>query len=93
MNVRPYTVATADQRPARDSGMMSLSVKLFRYAYGCDFLFLDDNARPHRVIPLPAKSPDLNSTEIFWDYLGKAVAWRHTLPRGVNAQKTTLLRE
>ncbi|GFU94735.1 transposable element Tcb2 transposase [Trichonephila clavipes] len=76
-------------------------------AYGRDFLFMDDNARPHRAnlvdeflesedikrIPWPANSPDLNPIENLWDYLGRAIARRHSPSRDVNALKTALLEE
>ncbi|GFT36611.1 transposable element Tcb2 transposase [Trichonephila clavipes] len=76
-------------------------------AYGRDFLFMDDNARPHRAnlvdeflesedikrIPWPANSPDLNPIENLWDYLGRAIARRHPPPRDVNGLKTALLEE
>ncbi|GFW15240.1 transposable element Tcb2 transposase [Trichonephila clavipes] len=82
-------------------------VRLFRGAYGRDFLFMDDNARPHRAnlvdeflesedikrIPWPANSPDLNPIENLWDYLGRAIARRHPPPRDVNGLKTALLEE
>ncbi|GFX14127.1 transposable element Tcb2 transposase [Trichonephila clavipes] len=82
-------------------------VRLFRGAYGRDFLFKDDNARPHRAnlvdeflesedikrIPWPANSPDLNPIENLWDYLGRAIARRHPPPRDVNGLKTALLEE
>ncbi|GFX00093.1 transposable element Tcb2 transposase [Trichonephila clavipes] len=82
-------------------------VRLFRGAYGRDFLFMDDNARPHRAnlvdeflesedikrIPWPANSPDLNLIENLWDYLGRAIARRHPPPRDVNGLKTALLEE
>ncbi|KFM57054.1 Transposable element Tcb2 transposase, partial [Stegodyphus mimosarum] len=82
-------------------------VRLFRGAYGPDFLFMDDNARPHRAnlvdeflesedikrIPWPPNSPDLNPIENLWDYLGRAIARIHPPPRDVNALKTALLEE
>ncbi|GFU79519.1 transposable element Tcb2 transposase [Trichonephila clavipes] len=82
-------------------------VRLFRGAYGRDFLFMHDNARPHRAnlvdeflesedikrIPWPANSPDLNPIENLWDYLGRAIARRHPPPRDVNGLKTALLEE
>ncbi|GFS94163.1 transposable element Tcb2 transposase [Trichonephila clavipes] len=82
-------------------------VRLFRGAYGRDFLFMDDNARPHRAnlvdeflesedikrIPWPANSPDLKPIENLWDYLGRAIARRHPPPRDVNGLKTALLEE
>lgn len=40
-----------------------------------------------------AKSPNFNSTQNSWDYLEKAVAQRHPLPRDVNVLKTTMLGE
>ncbi|GFY32960.1 transposable element Tc1 transposase [Trichonephila clavipes] len=56
-------------------------VRLFRGAIGPDFIFMDDNARPHRTLAveklleseditrmdLPAYSPDLNPIEHVWD--------------------------
>ncbi|KFM60109.1 Transposable element Tc1 transposase, partial [Stegodyphus mimosarum] len=82
-------------------------VRLFRGAYGPDFLFMDDNARPHRAnlvdeflesedikrIPWPPNSPDLNPIENLWDCLGRAIARIHPPPRDVNALKTALLEE
>ncbi|GFV36285.1 transposable element Tcb2 transposase [Trichonephila clavipes] len=82
-------------------------VRLFRGAHGRDFLFMDDNARPHRAnlvdeflesedikrIPWPANSPDLNPIDNLWDYLGRAIARIHPPPRDVNGLKTAFLEE
>ncbi|GFX64962.1 transposable element Tcb2 transposase [Trichonephila clavipes] len=68
-------------------------VRLFRGAMGLQFLLMDDNAPCHRIVAAeqllesediermdwPARSPDLNSIEHAWDFLGRRLAAR-TLP-------------
>ncbi|GFS65787.1 transposable element Tc1 transposase [Trichonephila clavipes] len=68
-------------------------VRLFRGAMGLQFLFMDDNAPCHRTVVVeqllesedieridwPARSPDLNTLEHVWDFLGRRIAAR-TLP-------------
>ncbi|GFV88398.1 transposable element Tcb1 transposase [Trichonephila clavipes] len=65
-------------------------VRLFRGAMGDEFLFMDNNARPHRAnivdeclqseditrMDWPAYSPDLNPIEHVWDMLGRRIAAR-----------------
>ncbi|GFX89159.1 transposable element Tcb1 transposase [Trichonephila clavipes] len=61
---------------------------------GVEFLFMDDNAHPHRAnivdecleseditrMDWPAYSPDLNPIEHVWDKLGRRIATRQPLP-------------
>ncbi|GFY18668.1 transposable element Tcb2 transposase [Trichonephila clavipes] len=68
-------------------------VRLFRGAMGLQFLFMDDNALCHRTVAAeqllgsediermdwPARSPDLNTIEHVFDFLGRRLAAR-TLP-------------
>ncbi|GFU33002.1 transposable element Tcb1 transposase [Trichonephila clavipes] len=69
-------------------------VRLFRGAMGAEFLFMDDNARPHHRnivdeclhledttrMDWPAYSPDLNPIEHVWDMLGRRIAARQSSP-------------
>ncbi|GFX58346.1 transposable element Tcb1 transposase [Trichonephila clavipes] len=69
-------------------------IRLFRCAMGAEFLFMHDNARPHRAniadecvqsedttrMDWPAYSPDLNPIEHVWDMLDRRIAARHPLP-------------
>ncbi|GFW02484.1 transposable element Tcb1 transposase [Trichonephila clavipes] len=65
-------------------------VRLFRGTMDAEFLFMDDNARPHHAnivyeclqseditrMDWPAFSPDLNAIEHVWDMLGRRIAAR-----------------
>ncbi|GFW34218.1 transposable element Tcb1 transposase [Trichonephila clavipes] len=65
-------------------------VRLFRGAMGVEFLFMGDNAYPHRAnivdeylqseditrMDWPVYSPDLNPIEHVWDMLGRRIAAR-----------------
>ncbi|GFU11796.1 transposable element Tcb1 transposase [Trichonephila clavipes] len=69
-------------------------VRLFRGAMGAEFLFMDDNARPHCAnivdeclqsedilrMDWPAYSPHLNPIEHVWDMLGRRIATRQPPP-------------
>jgi transposase len=74
---------------------------------GENFLFMDDNARPHmarivvryleqvgiRLLPWSANSPDLNPIEHVWDFLGKRVRRRQLRPETLNGLRVALQEE
>ncbi|GFU03068.1 transposable element Tcb1 transposase [Trichonephila clavipes] len=79
-------------------------VSLFRGAMGAEFLFMDDNIRPHRAnivdeclqsedITRPAYSLDLNPIEHVWDMLGRGIAARQTPPTCLSELRRALLDE
>ncbi|GFW45592.1 transposable element Tcb1 transposase [Trichonephila clavipes] len=82
-------------------------VRLFRGAMGAEFLFMDDNVRPHRAnivdeclqsvditrIDWPAYSPDLNPIEHMWDMLGRRIAASQPPPTCLPKLRRALLDE
>ncbi|GFV17151.1 transposable element Tcb1 transposase [Trichonephila clavipes] len=74
--------------------ILEQQVRLFWGAMGAEFLFMDDNARPHRAnieneclqsenitrMDWPAYSPDLNPIEHVWDMLGRRITARQPPP-------------
>ncbi|GFU74940.1 transposable element Tcb1 transposase [Trichonephila clavipes] len=73
-------------------------VRLLRGAMGAEFLFMDDNARPHRTSiadeclqseditrrDWSAYSPDLNPIEYVWDMLRRRIATPSHLSTGTS---------
>ncbi|GFX01468.1 transposable element Tcb1 transposase [Trichonephila clavipes] len=82
-------------------------VCLFRGAMGAEFLFMDDNARPHRAnivdeclqseditrMDWQTYSPDLNPIEHVWDMLGRRIAARQPPPTCLPELRRALLDE
>ncbi|GFT16605.1 transposable element Tcb2 transposase [Trichonephila clavipes] len=82
-------------------------VRLFRGAIFPDFLFMDDNARPHRTLAVeelleseditrmdwPAYFPDLNPIEHVWDALERRIAARLQHPENTQQLKQMLIEE
>ncbi|GFX52137.1 transposable element Tc1 transposase [Trichonephila clavipes] len=81
--------------------------RLFRSDIGPDFIFMDENARPHRALAVeellesedttqmdwPAYSPDLNPIEHVWDALGRRIAARLHHPENTQQFKQMLIEE
>ncbi|GFV99147.1 transposable element Tcb2 transposase [Trichonephila clavipes] len=82
-------------------------VRLFQGAIGPDFIFMDNNARPHRTLAVeglleseditrmdwPAYSPDLNPIERVWYALGRRIAARLHHPENTQQLKQMLIEE
>ncbi|GFW18680.1 transposable element Tc3 transposase [Trichonephila clavipes] len=82
-------------------------VRLFRGVIDPDFIFIDDNARPHRTLAVeelleseditrmdwPAYSPDLNPLEHVWGALGRRIAARLHHPENTQQLKQMLIEE
>nr|CAH7722538.1 unnamed protein product [Callosobruchus chinensis] len=70
-------------------------VRPLRNKIGDQFIFMDDNDRPHRTRPVqqalenrniarlewPAISPDMNPIEHVWDYVSRAIFNQNNPPR------------
>ncbi|CAH1983572.1 unnamed protein product [Acanthoscelides obtectus] len=73
-------------------------IQPLRNEFGNNFIFMDDNARPHRArrvqralergqivrLPWPAYSPDMNPIENIWDTIDRAVRNRMDPPTTLN---------
>ncbi|GFT97202.1 transposable element Tcb2 transposase [Trichonephila clavipes] len=82
-------------------------VRFFRGSMGAEFLFMDDNARPHRAniideclqseditrMDWPAYSLDLNPIDHVWDMLGRRIAARQPPPTSLRELWRALLDE
>ena len=82
-------------------------VRFFRGAVGPEFIFMDDNARAHRVLMVDEylesedtgrmarleNSSDLNPIEHAWDALGRVIAMRQSSPRIILQLKIALVEE
>ncbi|GFV75765.1 transposable element Tcb2 transposase [Trichonephila clavipes] len=82
-------------------------VRLFRGANGRHFIFMDDNARPHRTLAVeelleseditqmewPAYSSDLNPIEHVWDVFGRRIAAPLHHPENTQQLKQNLIEE
>ncbi|GFX09369.1 transposable element Tc1 transposase [Trichonephila clavipes] len=81
-------------------------VHIFRRAVGTDFLFMDDNAQPHRSVEVSNTLQNenillmqwrifshLNPIENAWNALGRHFAQRTIPPRAVQELKPTLREE
>ncbi|GFV73105.1 transposable element Tcb2 transposase [Trichonephila clavipes] len=82
-------------------------VRMFRGTMGAEFMFMDDNARPHHAnivgeclqseditrMDWSAYSPDLNPIKHLWDMLGRRIAARQPPPICLPELRRSLLNE
>ncbi|KAJ4440749.1 hypothetical protein ANN_08973 [Periplaneta americana] len=101
-----FEAGTVNALRYRDE-VLERHVRLFRGAVGLHFIFIDDNARPHRAnlvdeyyeeeeilrMYWPAMSPDLNPIEHAWDALGRRVAARQPPSRTLSTLRNALRQE
>ncbi|GFV79604.1 transposable element Tc3 transposase [Trichonephila clavipes] len=87
--------------------LLAQHVRMFRGAMGAEFLFMDDNARPHRAnivdeclqsdditrMDSPAYSTDLNPIEHVWNMLGRRIAAHQPPSTSLPELRRTLLDE
>ncbi|GFX02243.1 transposable element Tcb2 transposase [Trichonephila clavipes] len=87
--------------------VLLLHVRLLQGAIGPDFIFMDDNARPHRIFAVeellerediprmdwPACSPDINPIKHVWDALKRRIASRLHHPENIQQLKQMLIEE
>ncbi|GFV74564.1 transposable element Tcb1 transposase [Trichonephila clavipes] len=103
LNVQNVTMTSHIYRDV----ILEQHVRLFRGAMGAEFLFMVDNARPHRAnivdeclqseditrMDWPSYSPDLNPIDQVWDMLGRRIAARQHPPISLPELRRALLDE
>ena len=87
--------------------ILEQQVRLFRCAMGAEFVFMDDNGRPHRAsivnkclqsehiarLEWQAFSSDLNPIEHMWDMLSRRVTAHQPAPIRIEELRSSLLAE
>nr|CAH7741204.1 unnamed protein product [Callosobruchus chinensis] len=82
-------------------------VQPIRNEIGDQFIFMDDNAKPHRTravqqalengniarLEWPAISPDMNPVEHVWDYVSRAIFNRNNPPRSTQERIVAAIEE
>ncbi|KAJ4427322.1 hypothetical protein ANN_24942 [Periplaneta americana] len=98
-----FAAGTVNTQRYRDE-VLERHVQLFRGAVGLHFIFMDDNARPHKAnlvdeyyeeeeilrMDWSAMSPDLNPIEHAWNALGGRVAAHQPPSRTLSTLRNAL---